>query len=342
MHHPNHQHLKNSGGALISALFITAIAAIIATALAVQVRLLIHEGELVVNSDQSYLNCQSMQLLAENEVIKYVSQWTNVKTPSPQLILLKTKLPNTKINGTQLTGDIDDEQGKFNINDLVYTANQSRFVTLLQAVVQGISQQQSFNIAKAITAWMTNDSQNKYYLSLHPPYQSPQAEMTDISELRLVEGVTPEIYSALAPYITALPITPPSMLTSKTPPETPTTPPSKTPTSKTSPETPININSASAQVLLTTNPALTIGQAENLVTCRIRFGGFTSTQAFQTDCVQPASIPALTDITTESNYFLTHVYALWNNHTVSLNSLLVTQIQKNNTLKAIVVWQEFD
>ena len=96
-----------------------------------------------------------------------------------------------------LTGTIEDEEGKFNINDLIYTANQPRFVALLQAVVQGISTQKSETIAKAITVWVSNGSQNPYYLSLHPPYCAPQNEMANISELRLVNGITPTIFSAL-------------------------------------------------------------------------------------------------------------------------------------------------
>src|SRR3989338_8579856 len=97
MQYRNRQHY-HKGGALISALFITAIAAIIAVALAVQQHVLIHEGELILNADQSYLNLQGMQIVAENAVEKYVLQWTNIKNLPAQLIPLKNKLPTIKIN----------------------------------------------------------------------------------------------------------------------------------------------------------------------------------------------------------------------------------------------------
>src|SRR3989338_3833453 len=301
------------GGALISALFITAIAAIISVALIVQQRLLIHEGGLIISSDQSYLNLQSLQIIAGNEVIKYASQWANTKNPPAQFVPLKTKLPKIKLNNMVLTGTLDDEQGKFNINELVYTANQPKFVALLQAVVQGIPQTTANNIAQAITIWMTSNSQDPYYLSLHPAYRAPETEMANISELRLVNGVTPQIFSALEPYITALPIAPPASANqsvnntanANTPnspanstnpaapadsnaPANPTTPanPTSPTTANNQTETPININSASAPVFLTMDPTLTLPQAESLAACRKKYGVFADTNTFLKNCAQ--------------------------------------------------------
>ncbi len=98
------------------------------------------------------------------------------------------------------------EQGKFNLNDLAYSANQPQFVALLRGLMPQMPVQKAYEIAKAITTWLTNNSEDAYYLTLHPPYRAPQDKMADISELQLVAGVTPEIYLALAPYVTALPI----------------------------------------------------------------------------------------------------------------------------------------
>lgn len=359
------QHNRNKyfsqGGALISALFITAIAAIIAVALIVQQRLLIHEGGLIISSDQSYLNLQSLQIVAENEVIKYASQWTNTKNPPAQFIPLETTLPKIKLNNMVLTGTLDDEQGKFNIDELVYTANQPQFVALLKAVVQGISQQIATNIAQAITIWMTNNSQDPYYLSLNPAYRAPETEMANISELRLVNGVTPQIFSALEPYITALPIAPPASQQAQNPnvettnnvtnepvnpaapanPANPTAPTNPTAAANTT-ETPININSASAPVFLTMNPTLTLSQAESLVICRKKYGVFADTNTFLQNCAQPAGITTLNNMTASSQYFLVKEQADYDHHLVQLNSLMVTQPQKNNTLKIVIVWQEFE
>lgn len=327
----------HKGGALISALFITAVAAMIAVALAMQQSLLIHEGEMVIAADQSYLKLQDMQKLAKIAVKNYASQWTNAKNPPTQWLPLKTPSP-------QIT--IDDEQGKFNINNLVYAANQSQFIALLQAVVQGISQEESVNIARAMTAWMTGNSQDPYYLSLHPPYRSSQTQMSNISELRLINGVTPAIFSALKPYITALPVVSPggsgTQSSTQPPDQAPASAPTQASAQATAPETPININSASAPVFLTTNPALTLAQAQSLVACRKRFGEFMDTQTFIANCEQPAGIPSLNNVTVTSQYFLAEATLNQGGRVLLLRSLLVTQPQKNNTLKIGIVWQEFE
>lgn len=296
--------MQSRGGALISAIFITAIAAIIATALAVQQRLLIYEGELVIRSDQVYLNLQSMQYAAKLAVEKSANGALPLKTP----------LPTIKINKMVLSGTIDDEQGKFNLNDLTNAVNQPRFVALLQAVMPQISTEKAYDIAKAITAWLTNNSQDAYYLTLNPPYRAPQTAMADISELHLVEGITPNIFSALEPYVTALPVS----------------------------NTAINVNSASLPVLLTTSANLNLSKAENIIACRKQYGGFTDIATFIANCVKPQGISTLNNITTSSTYFLARTQAKYANHIALLSSLLVTQIQKDNTLKGDTVWQSFE
>ena len=321
------------GSALVSAIFITAIAATIATALAVQQHLLIHESELVTRADQAYLNLQSMQYASEMAVETYAVALANPKKPDNALVPLQTKLPNIKINNSVLSGIIDDEQGKFNINDLVYSANQPRFVTLLQAVIPQISLQQAYVIAKSITEWMTSNSLDAYYLKLNPAYRASETQMANISELALVNGITPDIFSAIEPYVTALPVVVP---TQEAPaPQTPGAPIS-------APSTLININSASAPVLLTTNPALNLSKAENIAACRKHYGEFADTAAFIADCVKSEGIDTLNGITTSSTYFLSRSQAKYADHVDTLNSLLVTQIQKNNTLKVVIVWQSFE
>ena len=102
---PMNNRQQQFGSALISALFITALTAIIATALIVRQRLLIHQALLVTNTDQMMLLLQGSQYWAQEIIVK--------KTD-----LQKTKSLNKKINGTQVKGMIFAEQGLFNINCL--------------------------------------------------------------------------------------------------------------------------------------------------------------------------------------------------------------------------------
>ena len=88
---------RSAGAALISALLIMAIAAVIAVTLAVKTHVLIHAGRTILDSDQAYLNLQRVQLWEEASLKQF---------------------PKQTVGGETLTGRIEDEQGKFNVNDL--------------------------------------------------------------------------------------------------------------------------------------------------------------------------------------------------------------------------------
>lgn len=311
--------IHHRGGALISALFITALAAIMATAIIVAQRLLIHQSGLVIATDQTYLNLQSMQQSEIASVQQYVNGGALQTTVSPVVI-----------GDTTLSGYVESAQNKFNLNELVYPQNQTYFVALLHAVVPTLSVAAASNIAKSTTEWMTNGAQNAYYFTLNPPYRSSQMQMANISELRLVAGITPDIYDALVPFVTALPITPP---------------PAPSKNSKTLPpavQTPVDVNGVSWPVLLAVSPTLTQPQAQSIAACVAQFGGFTDLSTFTTDCVTPAGVSGLTGLTTKSQYFLAIAVAQTGTRIFRLTSLLVTQPQKDNKLKAIVAWQSFE
>lgn len=321
------------GGALISALFITALAAILATALAMQQRLLIHEGSLIIDADQDYLNLQGEQLTAKNYIVSYVQQFAT-QNAMQSFVPLVMELPTVKINNTTIGGHIENEQGKFNVNDLQSFQNQWRFVALLRAVDTAVSSAQALAIAKSITAWMTTGSDDQYYLSLHPAYRSSQTQMANTSELRLIKGVTPAIFQAVEPYVTALPENMMSMIPVTSPQPSQPAPPSALTVSGIA----IDVNAASAPVLLTLNPTVTLAQAQDIVNCRQQQGGFTNTQLFMTQCAKGMT---LNNITVQSRYFSVHSSGIAARSIVQLKSLLVTQMRKNNTLKVQTVWQSF-
>lgn len=331
------RHYKyNKGGALISALFITAICAMMAVALMMRERLLIHEGELVIQSDQAYLDLQGVQNWAKVQVLDFVAQGPAVTNPRP----LQAVFSAIQLDNRQISGIIEDAQGKYNINNLQSVINQPQFVALLRAVAPGVSAEAAANIAQAITAWMTNGVQDRFYLSLKPPYRSGHTQMANITELRLVAGISPEIYEAIAPYIIALPL---QQGVAPTAPALPVTPGAAM-SAPAAPQTPININSASAFVFLTLNPNLSLSQAESLVACRSRSGLFSNTQTFMANCVKPLNLPqtvTLGNITAQSNYYLVYADAITGNRALQLTSLLAVSQDSTNKLKVSVEWQSF-
>ncbi|MCX7125509.1 MAG: type II secretion system protein GspK, partial [Gammaproteobacteria bacterium] len=183
-------------------------------------------------------------------------------------------------------------------------------------------------------------------LHLHPPTISSKQEMTNISELRLVLGITPTIYSALQPYVTALPVAPPDL--SPSPPVNPSASPASDSSTPVATVTPIDINAAWAPVLLAADPTLTLEQAQSLVACRNRFGGVVSDmKTFMANCAAPMGVATLQNVAVTSQYFLVQTQAVYGDHQVFLKSFLVTESQKNNklntdALKVTTVWQEFE
>ena len=70
-------------------------------------------------------------------------------------------------------------------------------------------------ITQAVGDWLDSDAnpspegaEDDYYFSREPSHRVPNRPMASVSELRAVANVTPEIYQALAPWVTVWPQTP--------------------------------------------------------------------------------------------------------------------------------------
>lgn len=133
-----------------------------------------------------------------------------------------------------IRGGLEDAQGRFNINLLQnsidkkvaakltcaqperYTENQRRFIRLLQTIEVEedtfIDQYTAMNITAAIIDWIDIDSvvtcegaESDYYSQLEPPFVIPNKAMVSVSELNVIQGITPVIYQKLLPLVIALP-----------------------------------------------------------------------------------------------------------------------------------------
>ena len=306
--------VKQRGAALLSALFITAIAAVLATALAVQARLLINQAQIVRTVNQNYLAMQGVQDWAIANLSNGAQQRHNKRmTQHP----LKLTFPTQNYHALTLNGRLFDQQALFNINDLQDPRQQWRLVRLLQTVAPKMDRQQGWQMVLAITAWLRSGNVDNYYLHQQPPYRRAQQPMLDIKELRLVRGVNAAIWRQLQPYITALPISRNKPL-------------------------PLNINHVTAPVLQTVNQHLSLGQARLIVDCVRRHGGFQDIAQFNKLCVQiPLHQPALTGVATSSQYYLLRAQAAQGKEQAQLVTLLQVVSNRATTVTRIV-WQEYE
>ena len=88
----------------------------------------------------------------------------------------------------------------------------SQFVRLM--VLLKIPSGNASDIADSVVDWIDSDNiaaargaEDQYYLQLETPYRTANAVMVDVSELRAIKGVNPEVYGILAPWLCALPTT---------------------------------------------------------------------------------------------------------------------------------------
>ena len=109
------------------------------------------------------------------------------------------------IEGGYLTGYLEDEQAKFNVNTLL---NSAVAVTRFKRLCSDLDIDDNF--VPALMDWIDRDFDVRYPDGMEDNYETYRVanrEVADISELLLVHNMTPEIYEKLEPHITALPST---------------------------------------------------------------------------------------------------------------------------------------
>lgn len=180
-------------------------------------------------------------------------------------------LPPIPIEGGQVAGNIEDAQGRFNVNSLLDAQGSvdavalARFERLLQSA--GVDRR----VANAVIDWLDADAETTYpagaeddfYAGLERPYRAANTGMATASELRLVRGIDAQVWAALAPAVTALPGS-----------------------------TPINVNTAKPAVLAAIVPGLEPEAAEQIVE-QVADKPFDSVQQFlESPLVKGKDVPA--------------------------------------------------
>jgi general secretion pathway protein K len=122
------------------------------------------------------------------------------------------RLPPMPVENGELTGQIEDQQGAFNVNNLV-TDGKVNLVKLAQFQRLLSTLGLPAALAYALVDWIDDDSQpqpeggaeDAYYLALDPPYLTANRPLIDVAELALVRGFDDNVRARLRPYVTALP-----------------------------------------------------------------------------------------------------------------------------------------
>jgi general secretion pathway protein K len=241
------------------------------------------------------------------------TNWLKQQGKQNKLIdLIPMKSPINEMNGYKIESTIYDMQSKYNLNNLTKPDNQADFKRLLQNVDANITEQKAQEIVLAVTDWISPTQaeidNSKYYMSLSPAYRAPHELMVSVSELQLVKGMTPSLYQALEPYVTALPKT-----------------------------TLINVQTALSPVLVTLSSTLTPSIAKTIEQIR-KQNPIISPQMFASlDIVKNHNI-STDKITTVSNYFLLETKVTIENQHIVLYTLF-ERITSGDKVVCNILWQ---
>ncbi len=314
--HDNRRQKNQHGSALITALFIMTLVAIAATAMSTRLQLDIYRTRTSIDSDKRYLASQAVTGWA-------MTQLSGKKAPfkaldkTGKLLEFPQKLHHI-YPGIVLEGSLLDCQAKFNINNLQDKNNlqnkkyQMLFYNLIGNTDGTIPATQRKLIVDTTTHWIGryqpergHDEFMDFYLKQKPPYYPGYQLMQNVSEFRLVYGVTPALYQAMLPSITALPEA-----------------------------VAININTASKSILMALGNGLNESQVNELLEARGQKGINNMTKI--TPLLKTLTIP-LEQITLESSYFLSMATATLDDSRLTVYTVIKrVKNNKNEVLLSIV------
>ncbi len=199
---------RQGGAALIMALLVAALATVLATDQIWRQSLWINQLELQRDLAQTRLIAQA-GIEWSRSVLAYDARTSNVDHAGEAWAL---RVPASRIEGAEISGAMVDEQGKWNLNNLL--ASNGAIVIREIVIFRRLLAQLQLPPALAATLgdWLDADSdtspdgaEDAYYLGLPKPYRSANRALSDIDGLLKVRGFDASVVLRLRPYIIVLP-----------------------------------------------------------------------------------------------------------------------------------------
>jgi general secretion pathway protein K len=223
------------------------------------------------------------------------------------------RLGAMQIDNGEVEGYIEDQQGAFNVNNLVrggkVVVEQLAYLRRLLSIL-GLPPA----LADAVADWIDADSavqtpggaEDAYYLSLDPPYLAANRALIDVAELALVRGFDERVLARLRPFVTALPQ-----------------------------YTPVNVNTAPPEVLAAIVEGLGLDGARALAAQRERIY-FRTTAEFSSRLSGGARVRP-EDVAVGSEYFLVVVHATSGEAVASGTALLA----REDARFPVIIWRKY-
>lgn len=299
--------IRVQGVALITALLISALAGAVATNLAWDNALDARRTMVLLYRDQAVQVAVGSEGWVRTILKDDLASSTNDHLDE----VWATEIPALPIDSEavqgQIWGNIEDLQGRFNINNLIGPDGDidepafEQFERLLGAL--GLDPR----LAAAAADWLDvnqeetipDGAEDPLYSGLVPAYRTANQSISNITELAAIDGMDPASFELLLPHVTALPG-----------------------------RTAVNVNTASIPVLQSLGPNITLGDAEGLVSAR-QDGGFIDYSDIFAPLVAPELVPWIAD---SSGYFQLKAVVQIDTVRVSLFTVLLRNPQSGTVI----------
>jgi general secretion pathway protein K len=283
------------GAALITALLTAALVSMLAMALITRQEMDIRRTATVIHGDQAQLYAHGVETWATYLLGRSKDGTENEYLGRP--------LPPMMVDGGHVTGQADDLQGLFNLNNLVFgdenrqDYHRTQFRLILAAC--GMNE----DLAAAAADWLDADqepllggAEDREYLNQEFPYRTADRPMVSPSELNLVRGFEGEAYEdCLRPLVTALPEA-----------------------------TMLNINTAPARLIASLSDRISLHTAEQIVADR-PVGGYKTVDEFVNLGALAAAQIGKEFLDVKSNFFVLQSEAVIGQNLVTFYSLIQRQ-----------------
>ena len=197
------------GVALIIALVVVALATIMAARIGAQAALDQRRSTALLAQQQAF----EVALGAEAWAIEVLRDDAEHSTRDSLDEAWATPLPPLPIDGGTLQGQLEDMQGRFNLNNLVKpdgTRNDVAFAHF-QRLLARLELEPKW--ASLMLDWIDADSiadgvdgaEDGFYMGQSPPYRTANRPVTSTSELLALPGFGTERFRRLQPFVAALP-----------------------------------------------------------------------------------------------------------------------------------------
>ena len=221
--------------------------------------------------------------------------------------------PPTQVDDGEVGGFIEDQQGRWNLNNLVRNGTPDPYqFEIFQRLLEGAGV--TTGLGFALRNWISaegapdpaSSAGDDYYLSLASPYRPAKALLSHVDELRLVRGFSPEIVEKLRPFVTALPEF-----------------------------TSINVNTAPRPVLAAALPGITEADLDTLMSRRESLP-FRDIADFRGTLQKSTIMLEEGILTTASRYFLATIAAKHRDSAIELTCMIRRQAGRTE-----IVWQRY-